>query len=478
MVSAVKIDGKRLHELAREGIEVEREAAPGHRAPLRRRAERASPWCYRDRGRLLVGHLRPHARRRPRPRARRRRPPADLRRTAIGSFTARRGPAARGAAVEVLLTPAEALRDLPSVVVDDEVAADVRHGKVLERRAPRRRAATGPWAVLDEAGELLAVYEPHRGTAQAAVVLACSRTARRSRRAGCRCCTTSASCPRPAAGHAWSRSAPTTACTAATRRVIAGCGAGPPSAGMASAVVTFDRHPAASCGPSRRRSLLTDLDQKLELLAATGVDYTLVIHFDEARSKEPAEDFVREVLVGCLSAKVVVVGEDFHFGHQRQGNVALLERDGRATSASRSPGLELVGVDGSRRRRAEGRVVHRHPHAARRRATSHAANALLGRPHEVRGVVGHGDERGRELGFPTANVDVPDDILLPADGIYAGWYERPDGDRHAAAHLPRPPAHVLRRRRTQPARGPPPRLRRRPLRRARQGRFVHASAAR
>src|SRR4029453_13059269 len=98
--------------------------------------------------------------------------------------------------------------------------------------------------------------------------------------------------------------------------------------GMATAVVTFDRHPASVVRPDSAPLLLTDLDQKLELLAATGVDYTRVIHFDEARSQEPAEDFVRDDLVGCLRARLVVVGEDFHFGHGRSGNGELLRRKG------------------------------------------------------------------------------------------------------------------------------------------------------
>ena len=106
------------------------------------------------------------------------------------------------------------------------------------------------------------------------------------------------------------------------------------------------------------------------------------------------------------------------------------------------------------------------------------ANALLGRPYEVRGVVARGDKRGRELGFPTANVSVPGDVLLPADGIYAGWYERPDGEVHADRHLARPAPDLLRRGARQPARGPPPRLLGRPLRRARQGAVRRLAARR
>ena len=138
---------------------------------------------------------------------------------------------------------------------------------------------------------------------------------------------------------------------------------------MESAVVTFDRHPAAVVRPESAPRLLTDLDQKLELLAATGIDRCLVITFDEARSKEPAEEFVQEVLVDCLGAKVVIVGEDFHFGHQRKGNVALLEEMG-ADLGFEVEGLALVDADGRRGRRRSPRPA-RPPSATRwSRATS------------------------------------------------------------------------------------------------------------
>lgn len=201
--------------------------------------------------------------------------------------------------------------------------------------------------------------------------------------------------------------------------------------GSRSAVVTFDRHPARVVRPESAPLLLTDLDQRLELLAETGIDYTLVLTFDESRSKESAEDFVLEVLVGCLAVRTVVVGEDFHFGHRRRGNIALLEGLGSDHGFS-VEGLDLFDARGEpaaddaqvsstaiRRSLAEGDVS--------------GAAVSLGRPHEVRGVVSDGDKRARELGYPTANVAVPDDIQLPADGIYAGWYERPNGEVHAAA---------------------------------------------
>jgi riboflavin kinase/FMN adenylyltransferase len=188
-----------------------------------------------------------------------------------------------------------------------------------------------------------------------------------------------------------------------------------------STVVTFDRHPAAVVRPDTAPRLLTDLEQKLELLAATGIDRCVVVTFDEVRSKEPAEEFVRELLVDGLAARAVIVGEDFHFGHQRRGNVELLRTMG-ADLGFTVDGLELVAAPESIEKASSTAIRH-----ALAEGDLDRARAMLGRDHEVRGVVAHGDERGRDLGFPTANVSVPSEVLLPADGIYAGWYERPDG---------------------------------------------------
>jgi riboflavin kinase/FMN adenylyltransferase len=196
---------------------------------------------------------------------------------------------------------------------------------------------------------------------------------------------------------------------------------------LASAVVTFDQHPAYVVRPESAPLVLTDLEQKLELLGDTGVDYALVVHFDLARSKESAEDFVREVLIGCLDTRAVVVGHDFHFGYQRRGNVPLLQDMGAEL------GFDVTGL----RLFAEG--PRGEPVSSTRIRAALAAGAvgeaatLLGRPHQVRGVTAPGDERGRTLGFPTANVAVPANVALPADGVYAGWYLRPDGLRRAAA---------------------------------------------
>jgi riboflavin kinase/FMN adenylyltransferase len=201
--------------------------------------------------------------------------------------------------------------------------------------------------------------------------------------------------------------------------------------GIASVLVTFDQHPARLVRPETAPLLLTDREQKLELLADTGIDLVLVIRFDEERSQESAEDFVREVLVGALGAKAIVVGEDFHFGHHRRGNVALLREMG-ADAGFEVEGVDLLGPDGVPAD-ASAQVSSTAIRTALAAGDVERASALLGRPHEVRGVVVAGDARATDLGFPTANVSVPDDVLLPADGIYAGWYVRPDGSEHAAA---------------------------------------------
>ena len=194
------------------------------------------------------------------------------------------------------------------------------------------------------------------------------------------------------------------------------------AAGRKSCVVTFDRHPAQVIRPDSAPLLLTDLDQKLELLAATGVDYVYVVRFDLRRAGESAEDFVRTVLVDCLNAREVVVGEDFHFGHQRRGNVALLEQMGTELGFT-VLGHKLVGPDGLAARddaQVSSTAIRRAIHEGRLAD----ANLMLGRPHEMRGPVVTGDRRGRTLGFPTANVAVRDEMLMPADGIYAGWIQR------------------------------------------------------
>jgi riboflavin kinase/FMN adenylyltransferase len=192
-------------------------------------------------------------------------------------------------------------------------------------------------------------------------------------------------------------------------------------------VVTFDRHPATVVRPASAPLLLTDLEQKIELLADCGVDRTVVVEFDETRANETAEDFVTEVLVEALGAKVVVVGEDFHFGHGRKGNVALLAEMGARY------GFEVVGL-GLEADRAGEAVSSTRIRRLLADGDVGAAARLLGRYHQIRGVVVRGDGRGGpELGYPTANLDVPADVALPGEGIYACRYERADGSVHDAA---------------------------------------------
>ena len=201
--------------------------------------------------------------------------------------------------------------------------------------------------------------------------------------------------------------------------------------GCPSVLVTLDRHPATVVRPASAPPLLVDETQKFELLAATGIDYVLVVHFDGERSLEGSEEFVREVLVDELHARYVVVGEDFHFGHRRKGDVALLEQLG-TECGFKVVGMKLVGVPG-----LDGPVTSTRARYALAAGDVELAARLLGRLPEIHGVVEHGDHRGRTIGFPTANVAVAGDILLPIDGVYAGWYLRPgDADQteaHAAA---------------------------------------------
>ncbi len=184
---------------------------------------------------------------------------------------------------------------------------------------------------------------------------------------------------------------------------------------LACVVVTFDRHPAEIVRPESAPKLLTTLDQKLELLADTGLaDACLVIQFDDRRSKETAPEFVHEVLADSLHAKLVVVGADFHFGYRRGGNVALLEGMGADL------GFEVIGLGLVKERPGEAPFSSTRVRELLAAGDVEQAANVLGRHHEVRGIVEPGDRRGRELGFPTANVAVPERCCLPADGVYAG----------------------------------------------------------
>jgi len=198
--------------------------------------------------------------------------------------------------------------------------------------------------------------------------------------------------------------------------------------GCQSVVVTFDKHPASVVRPESAPKLLTDLDQKLELLQQTGIDATLVVEFNRERSTEDPALFVKRVLVDALRAEVVVVGEDFHFGFNRGGNVAMLRELGKQFDFQVEPVKLITRPDG-----VEEPVSSTSIRRALAGGQVEIATNLLGRAYEVRGVVVNGDKRGRMIGFPTANVEVPNAMCLPADGVYAGKFQCDDGSVHACA---------------------------------------------
>ncbi|MFI6979451.1 bifunctional riboflavin kinase/FAD synthetase [Embleya sp. NPDC050154] len=183
--------------------------------------------------------------------------------------------------------------------------------------------------------------------------------------------------------------------------------------GLPVVVVTFDPHPSEVVRPGSHPPLLTPHHRRAQLMADLGVDAVLVVPFTLELSRQSAVDFVRQVLVDTLRAAVVVEGRNFRFGHKATGNVALLEELGVANDFSVVEPELFVSGDVTfsstvvRARVAEGDVA--------------GAAELLGRPHRVEGVVVRGDQRGRELGYPTANLEVLPYTAIPADGVYAGW---------------------------------------------------------
>ena len=180
--------------------------------------------------------------------------------------------------------------------------------------------------------------------------------------------------------------------------------------GAAASIVTFDPHPALVLSPLNAPELIGTLDQRLEGLERLGIDQVGVLSFDDFAARESAASFVERVLVGYLGTTDLVVGDDVHFGRDRQGDIASLvhegERHGFRVHTSPTYGVEQrYSSTAVRARLDQGDVV--------------GARDILGRPFVLRATVVHGDARGREMGFPTANLKAPPRQKLPGRGIYA-----------------------------------------------------------
>ncbi len=190
------------------------------------------------------------------------------------------------------------------------------------------------------------------------------------------------------------------------------------AAGAQAVVVTFDPHPLQVLYPDTAPELITGLEQRLALIEATGVDAVLVMRFTTELAQWSPERFVTEVFVQALSASAIVVGHDTRFGHRNSGDVGTLAQLGAAHGFVVEVVDDLAPDEAPRRSSsswarellAEGDVA--------------TAAAVLGRPHRLSGEVVHGDHRGRELGYPTANLEPHSEGLVPADGVYAGWMLR------------------------------------------------------
>jgi len=189
--------------------------------------------------------------------------------------------------------------------------------------------------------------------------------------------------------------------------------------GLRSVVLTFDPHPAEVVRPGSHPAVLTEPGRKAELIEALGVDVLCVVPFTAEFSRLTAEAFVHDVLVEHLHAAAVVVGENFRFGHRAAGDVALLERLGR-TFGFAVDGAPLVAADDTV-------FSSTYIRACVDAGDVAAAAAALGRPHRVEGVVVRGDQRGRAIGFPTANVLCGRYTAMPADGVYAARLVRRGG---------------------------------------------------
>ncbi|MBO3663301.1 bifunctional riboflavin kinase/FAD synthetase [Microbacterium stercoris] len=187
------------------------------------------------------------------------------------------------------------------------------------------------------------------------------------------------------------------------------------SSDVRTVAVTFDRNPLAIIAPDRCPRSLVGVTQKAELLSRTGIDATLVLRFDEAQASEEAESFVRRILVEGLKARRVLVGSDFRFGRGGSGDADLLRRMGAELGFEVEVVADVASAGDGRR------VSSTWIRELLEQGDIERATKLLGRPPSIVGEVVHGLKRGRELGFPTANLSPDAEGYIPADGVYAGW---------------------------------------------------------
>ncbi len=212
------------------------------------------------------------------------------------------------------------------------------------------------------------------------------------------------------------------------QRIVSGAAETGAELGMPAVVITFDPHPAEVIRPGSHPPRLCTTRRRAQLLADQGVDVVCVLPFTYEFSQLGPDEFVRAVLVDRLHARRVVVGENFRFGHRAAGDVALLAELGEkydfgAEGVSLlTDGGVIISSSGIRARLADGDVA--------------GANRDLGRPHRVEGVVVRGHQRGRALGFPTANLEAPPRTVVPADGVYAGWLARLDQEGREEVRWP------------------------------------------
>jgi riboflavin kinase/FMN adenylyltransferase len=212
------------------------------------------------------------------------------------------------------------------------------------------------------------------------------------------------------------------------QRIVTTAAAAAAELGLPLVVVTFDPHPAGVIRPGSHPMLLCSLRRRAQLLAELGAAAVCVLEFTPAFSQLGPEEFVRAVLADRLHTRRVVVGENFRFGHRAAGDLALLAELGEKYDFH-AEGVPLLAQDGVTMSSSVIRDLL---------VAGDVAGAArgLGRPHRVEGVVVRGDQRGRALGFPTANLETAAYTAIPADGVYAGWLASLDADGHETGRWP------------------------------------------